>query len=180
MSEQEVWKDIPGTEGAYQASSLGRIRSTDRYVRVVAHGTEARRLMRGRILRPAQTTKDGHLSVVIGRKRGSILVHEAVAYAFLGPRPRGLDVCHNDGDPTNNCVENLRYDTRTNNILDVLRAGRAWRKLTLAQMIDIKERLCNGEQGAKLAREYGVSQSTISGIKMGRYKSCRLIAGDTA
>lgn len=178
MGEQEVWKDIPGTEGAYQASSLGRVRSCDRYVRVVAHGTEAQRLVHGRILRPARV-KSGHLSVVLGRKHGSILVHEAVAYAFLGPRPQGLDVCHNDGNPENNAVDNLRYDTRTNNNLDVLRLGGVWRKLTLAQMLDIQERLRNGAQGVKLAREYGVSQSTISRIKVGRCKACRLLARDT-
>lgn len=27
---EEVWKDIPGYEGQYQASTLGRIRSLDR------------------------------------------------------------------------------------------------------------------------------------------------------
>ena len=172
MDGQEVWRDIPGTEGAYQASSLGRIRSTDRYVRVVAHGAETQRRMRGRILRPAQV-RSGHLSVVLGRKHGSILVHEAVAYTFLGPRPAGLDVCHNDGDPKNNRVENLRYDTRSNNILDVLRQGRAWRKLTTAQMRTIRARLENGTTGKALAEEYGVSQTTISKIKLGRYKACQ-------
>lgn len=101
-------------------------------------------------------------------------MHEAVAYTFLGPRPAGLDVCHNDGNPKNNSVENLRYDTRTNNNLDVLRSGRAWKKLTLAQMREIRKRVENGERGATLAREYGVSQTTISSIKLGGYKACQL------
>ena len=30
--EKEIWKDIPGYEGLYQVSNLGRIKSIDRYV----------------------------------------------------------------------------------------------------------------------------------------------------
>ena len=30
---QEVWKDIPGYEGLYQASSLGNIKSYDKEVK---------------------------------------------------------------------------------------------------------------------------------------------------
>lgn len=29
---KEIWRDIPGFEGLYQASSLGSIRSLDRFV----------------------------------------------------------------------------------------------------------------------------------------------------
>lgn len=47
-----------------------------------------------------------------------------VAETFLGPRPEGADVCHNDGDPTNNRVENLRYDTHSENMRDMVRHGR--------------------------------------------------------
>ena len=32
MNDEE-WKDIPGYEGLYQASNLGRIKSIDRYVK---------------------------------------------------------------------------------------------------------------------------------------------------
>ena len=34
---QEEWKDVPGYEGYYQASMLGRIRSLDRVVKHVGH-----------------------------------------------------------------------------------------------------------------------------------------------
>jgi hypothetical protein len=35
----ETWKDIPGYEGKYQASDMGRIRSLDQKVRGVCHFT---------------------------------------------------------------------------------------------------------------------------------------------
>lgn len=57
------------------------------------------------------------MQVSIGRGRNRS-VHVLVAEAFLGPRPDGLMVCHNDNDPTNNVVANLRYDTQSSNVLD--------------------------------------------------------------
>ena len=33
--KEEIWKDIPGFDGIYQASTLGRVRSVDRKVLVV-------------------------------------------------------------------------------------------------------------------------------------------------
>ena len=32
MTQKEVWKDVPGYEGYYQASNLGRVKSLDRRV----------------------------------------------------------------------------------------------------------------------------------------------------
>lgn len=75
---------------------------------------------------------------------------------------------HLDGDPSNNSVDNLAYGTRAENILDVYRIGKPWRKLTAEQARCIKAKLLAGSSGASLAREYGVSESTISAIKLGR------------
>ena len=136
----ERWQDIPGYGGRYQASDLGRIRSVDHHVRV-GHG--ATRLMRGRVLRPAGSRRDPHLYVTLGHGASGSPVHYLVALTFLGPR--------------------------TENILDVYRVGRAWRKLTAAQALEIRRRLISGERGADLAREYGVTPSSISAIKTGRY-----------
>ena len=50
-------------------------------------------------------------------------VHSLVAESFIGPRPEGMEVCHNDGDPTNNHLDNLRYGTSSGNELDKVRHG---------------------------------------------------------
>lgn len=165
MTSCEIWKDIPGYEGRYQASSEGRIRSVDRRVRI-AHG--ATRLVRGRVLKPAATRRNPHLYVILGHKANGSPVHQLVAETFLGPRPEGLDVRHLDGNPTNNRAENLAYGSRSENILDVYRIGRAWRKLTAEQALDIYKRLQDGERGRDLAKEYGVGEAAISAIKKGR------------
>ncbi len=164
-SAAENWRDIPGYEGRYQASDLGRIRSLDRRV---ACGNGATRMMKGRVLRPACQKRDPHLSVVLGHGAAGSAVHRLVAAAFLGPCPEGQEVRHLDGDPQNNRAENLAYGTRTENILDVYQTGRAWRSLTICQVVDIRRRLQEGERGADLAREYGVGEACISAIKHGR------------
>lgn len=162
-----LWKDIPGYEGRYQASTDGQIRSVDRRVRLVAHGKETTRLVRGRILRPGVYTKSGHISVVLGHVANGSPVHALVALTFLGPRPEGCDVCHNDGNPKNNAVNNLRYDTRAENIKDVIRQGGTWRKLSADKVKLIRERLASGTLQKDIAHEFGVSTNTISKIKRG-------------
>lgn len=161
----EVWKDIPGYEGKYQASDQGRIRSVDRYVRC-AHG--AHRLMRGRVLKPASSKYDPHLTVVLGHRKNGSSVHKLVASAFLGPCPSGQEVRHLDGNPQNNNITNLAYGTRTENICDVMRIGKAWRTLTINDVRDIRRRIARGEKGVDIARFYKVSQGCISDIKKGR------------
>jgi hypothetical protein len=44
-------------------------------------------------------------------------VHSLIALAFLGKRPQGYDVMHIDGTRTNNKLNNLKYGTRSENML---------------------------------------------------------------
>lgn len=171
----ELWKDIPGYEGAYQASSLGRIRSLDRTITQVGRWSlPFKRKLKGRILHPASSKNNPHLYVVLGHGAPGTPVHQLVALAFFGPPKATEEVRHLDGNAANNCVENLCYGSRTDNILDVYRQGGRWRKLSLADIQNIKDRLAAGEPGASLSREFHVSQTSISRIKLGAYKSCTI------
>lgn len=164
----EIWKDIPGYEGRYQASTEGRIRSVDHRVRVVVHGKETTRLSPGRVLRPG-AKKDGHMTVVLGHKAHGSNVHQLVMLTFVGPVPEGCEVCHNDGDPTNNALENLRYDTRSENIRDEYRTGKPPKgKTDISIVREIRRRLNNGEKGSVIARDAGLSHTQVSRIKLGR------------
>ena len=172
----EVWKDIPGYEGRYQASTYGRIRSVDREITQLGRwGRPFTRRLKGRVLRPAATKKDPHLYVSLGHGANGSTVHSLVARTFLGPPREGQEVRHLDGDASNNRVENLAYGSRTENILDVFRINRPWRKLSLRDMREIKRRLSAGETGASIARSFGVSENVVSMVKLGRYKSCSII-----
>lgn len=165
----ETWKGIPGHEGSYQASTAGRIRSVDRRVNQTNRwGTQTDRLLKGRVLRPGQYCKAGHVSVVLGHGANGSPVHQLVLLTFAGPPGEGQEVRHLNGNPKDNRLENLAYGTRTENILDVFRQGGAWRKLTAKEAADIRTRLGDGDTGAAIAREYGVSEKAISQIKLRR------------
>ncbi len=162
---EETWQDIPGYEGKYQASTLGRIRSLDRRV-PCAHG--GARFVRGRILKPACTETNPHLYVSLGHGAPGSQVHQLVARTFLGPQPKGQDVRHLDGDAQNNRVDNLAYGTRTENILDGYKIGKAWRKLTAEDVQSIRTQIKAGEKLTDIAMAYNVSLSCVSAIKHGR------------
>lgn len=167
---EEIWKDIHGYEGQYQASNMGRIRSLDHKVRGTCHftGEDFYRVIRGRVLKPGRYDKCGHISVVLGHGAHGSPVHQLVMKTFVGEPPEGMEVLHKNGDPTDNRLENLGYGTRTENILDVYKHGKVWRKLSVDDVEAIRFGLCCGISGKELSAMFEVSQSAISKIKMGR------------
>lgn len=117
----ERWLPVPGYEGYYDVSDLGRVRSLDR---VVPHGRGAVKRLRGRLLKP-RFDSDGRQVVTLygDGKRLTVRVYVLVLEAFVGPRPPGFDCCHYDGDESNDRLSNLRWDTRSANRLDSVRHG---------------------------------------------------------
>ena len=113
-----------------------------------------------------------HVTLCRNGKGTSKFIHELVLTAFVGPRPQGMECCHYpDRDPTNNRLENLRWDTSKANEADKKKHGttaigarNGQAKLTDSLVAVIKERLRNGEPQRRIARDTGVSQRTISGI----------------
>lgn len=159
----EEWRAIPGFP-EYEASSLGKIRSVDRTISYsngrIVHAKQ-------RILKP--TKSSGYYSVNLSRnnKKKSTKVHILVAAAFLGENPGGLDVRHKNGRRTDNRVENLEYGTRSENVLDGYKiTGKTMvcQKLTPQKAEEIRHRNQNGVPQRRIAKEYGVSKSTISAI----------------
>ena len=73
----EIWRDIPGFEGQYQASNLGNIRGLDRYVR---HNYGGLKFVPGKVLKPIKVN-NGYLNVWIAGK--SRTIHRLVALTFL-------------------------------------------------------------------------------------------------
>jgi hypothetical protein len=163
---RENWKAVAGFEGRYEVSDQGRVRSLDHRVRLVAHGVETSRRSPGKILRPGPR-KSGHLTVAIG-KGNSRGVHQLVMEAFVGPCPDGMEIAHNDGDPTNNWIGNLRYDTKSNNNRDRIHHGAT--QLSPADVDRIRREAPGALYGGKkrLADELGVNACTISDVLAGR------------
>jgi len=151
----EIWKPIVGYEGLYEVSNAGRIKSVrSGHIKVYTHDKQKRRPFVG-------LWKNNKLRV--------IYPHKAVLEAFIGLRPLGLEACHNNGDPFDNRLENLRWDTSRNNQLDRIKHGTSNRgercaaaKLTEAQVRAIR---ADNRLQREIAAEYGVRENTISRIK---------------
>ncbi len=107
----EVWRVIPGSQGLYSVSNLGRVRSEP-----VQTSRAGRR--RGRIL-TCWSDRKGYRQFRMclpGHRAKLMSVHSAVALAFLGLRPAGAQVNHKSGDKRDNSVSNLEYVSCMENI----------------------------------------------------------------
>lgn len=114
----ETWRDIPGFEGAYQASDRGRVRSLDREVRT-RHG---HRRIPGQAI-ATQPINSGYLIAHLYREnvRTALLVHRLVALAFL----EGYDetINHVNGNKQDNALPNLEWASYTDNHLHAVAHG---------------------------------------------------------
>lgn len=167
---EEIWKPVAGYEGLYEVSNKGNVRSLDRH----CLGRDGRsELHRGRVL-AKQLTWNGYHDVSLANRGAGVRrkhrpVHTLVAEAFLGSRPDGYDVMHLDGDRTNNCVDNLKYGPRAENLHQTYdyggTSGRG--KLKKHEAIEVIQRLERGENPCDLAREFGVNNAAMYHIKNG-------------
>ena len=117
----ERWKPVNGYVGIYEVSSHGRVRSVDR---TINYSNGQIRSYKGKVLStPLSKRGYPHVDLWNRGKNQVRYVHSLVAETFIGSRPEGMEVCHNDGSKTNNHVDNLRYGTSSDNELDKLRHG---------------------------------------------------------
>lgn len=157
------YKLIPGFE-RYAISTDGKVFSliNDRHLKLTlnAHGYLA-------------------VGLCLNGKNSTQRIHCLVALTFIGPRPTGYEVCHNNGNKLDNNLKNLRYDTKANNFADQLIHGdllcgedHARSKLTAEQVNQICKdyvKIHRTKSNAReLAKKYNVTRETIGRIVGGR------------
>jgi hypothetical protein len=102
---EEVWKDIIGFP-TYQVSNLGNVKS----------------LRRNIILKPRPVKKKyGYICYDVnlyGAGPAHQKIHRLVAQAFIPNPDNKIEIDHIDRDPSNNRVDNLRWATRSENVLN--------------------------------------------------------------
>lgn len=110
--EGEEWKDIPGFEGYYQVSNLGRVKSLSKTFRNPSGYFKTQE----RILVPFLVAS-GYpcLSLVKNKTKRRCYIHRLVGTAFI-PNPDSLrEIDHINTDKTDNRVCNLRWCSRRSN-----------------------------------------------------------------
>ncbi len=164
----EIWKPIPDFPG-YEVSTFGSIRSyRKKGYGIIAETPQA-------LLKSVKSQKHAFVHIRRNGKGYIVRIHRLVTSAFLGPCPSGLEVCHNDGNPQNNHIDNLRYDTHKANIKDKQRHGTQQlgenvnkALLTNAQANTIRYKRANGITTKQLSEEYGVSVAIVRRLVRGK------------
>lgn len=148
------WRVIPEFE-KYEVSSNGQVRRIDTQY----------------ILKPFKS-KWGYLMVdlSIQGKRTRKTVHRLVAETFLGVSD--LPVNHRDGSKTNNALSNLEFVTHSENSQHAydsgLREAPQNSDLSKDDIMDIVERINEGEKQKDIAHEYSLSPQAVCDIMHGR------------
>lgn len=165
----EQWLPVVGLEGLYEVSNYGNVRNaqTLKIKSYTLNKAENRPFM--------GLWKNNKVKIV--------KPHTLVLTAFVGQRPVGLECCHNDGDPWNNHVDNLRWDTPKSNQQDRAKHGTSNRgercaaaKLTEEQVAAIR---IDPRLQREIAADYGVRGNTVSRIKSGKRWAHSFIKNDS-
>lgn len=167
---EEEWRAVVGFEG-YEVSNLGRLRS------FLPPNGRGPFVVIPKLLKPGLSCKKGSSNFRVtlrkGKKKYYPSVHSMVLEAFVGPRPDGMEGCHfPDPDVSNNKVTNLMWGTSKQNqehrrVHGSLPEGESHvsSKLNKEKVLNIRIHLFAGMSSVRLAREHGVTKSTILALK---------------
>lgn len=165
----EEWKDIPGFEGKYVVSNMGRVKSLERDVEMVIHGTLCSRHIDERILKQDVNYKSNYSMpiVKVGLSPNDPKEHTQtryvpvlVAQAFMPDYDKDKKIVHLDGNYLNNRIDNLKQFTRSEIRASKIKAGKlqgsAFKKVKCIETGQIFEKMSDA------ARWIGVGTGTMS------------------
>jgi len=168
---KEIWKDIPGYEGEYAISNIGRAKSL---YRIVERSNGIPMTVREHILKLSLRSNGYYFVSFRNIKHVQYLVHRLVLESFVGPCPDGMQCRHLNGIKTDNRLENLCWGTPKENYHDMIIHGTSnhgerngYSKLTADDIFDIRDKLRLGILHRVIAKQYGVCRSSISQIASG-------------
>lgn len=157
----ERWWPVYGFHG-YEASDHGRVRSY--------RGRRRKPTAPPRVLTP-RLGKQGYLTVCVAGLygRATMTVHRLVLLTFRGICPEGHAASHLNGDRLDNRLENLEWESWSDNLLRKRDHGTMPRGVThhAARLSpdDVRAIRADPRPQVEIARDYPVGQSVISRIK---------------
>lgn len=180
ISMSETWLPVPGREHQYSVSSDGRIAEKIPMDNGVTLSV---------IVEPSVSNGYHYVYLKADKEHGlsgcSWGVGNLVLHTFIGPKPRGAQVLHSDGDSGNNRLSNVYYGVRGDGIRNLSRSKAARGEFTKGRRYEIKKsrrmneivsewrdaikRVKSGKAFAKeAAAELGVSESMFSYVASGK------------
>lgn len=127
----------------------------------------------GQWIRMKDRPYGGHRGINLCRNgvKRCFYVHQLIMLAFRGPCPEGLEVAHDNGNPLDNRLSNLRYDTHAGNHADRRRHGtnnagesNGMSRFTTEQVLAIRQRFASGEKKPVLMADFRASRRAINHI----------------
>lgn len=115
----ELWRDIPGYEGIYQASNLGNIRTCEgKTTYSKLHGVHhwKQRVLKQRHSKRKGGGMDSRVNLWKDGKPQTWLVSRLVGLAWCPGHDAGMTINHINGNPLDNRAENLEWISRADNI----------------------------------------------------------------
>jgi DNA-binding CsgD family transcriptional regulator len=168
---KEHWKSIPGWEGYYSVSTLGRVK----------RDAGSPRCKVDRILKPMPLER-GYVAVSpvrSGWNQRPMVVHRLVLETFVGPPPTPKHLPnHRNGKKTDNRLDNLEWVTHAENIKHAYDTGlhglyigsnASSAKLTESEVAEILARIAARGYRKDIARDFGISTKMIDEIVAGNH-----------
>lgn len=159
--EKEIWKNIPNYDG-YQASNFGNIRSLDRTI--IQKNNGVKRRVKGKLLKCSDSLNNGLTVNIYGK---TTPIHYLICITFIGERKDNYEICHINGNPKDNRLVNLRYDTKSENQIDMYRQGHktGQAKLELKDVLKIRELYKEKKiPHRELAKMFNISKTQVGHI----------------
>ena len=152
----EIWKEIPGYEGFYEVSDLGRVKRIGR-----SRGTRP-----GWILAPAKS--HGYRSVRLSKNdvQQTHFIHRLVLATFLGENFGNAN--HINGDRADNRLCNLEGVNQTANRNHSLYVLKEKRRIDASIARQIRDAAANGSTRSNLRQDFGLPRHVIDDVLGGR------------
>ena len=114
LFSEEIWKEVPGYEGLYEVSNLGRVKSCKKTV-IRSNGRKIS--FPEKIMKPSVNHK-GYLIIDLRKngKRSGGFVHRLVGKDFIDNPFNKEQINHKNGNKEDNCVQNLEWVTNQENM----------------------------------------------------------------